>query len=597
MPEAREPVLTVSGLRVVTAGEDVILDHVSLRAFPGELLALVGESGSGKTTLALACLGHCRPGTKIAAGSVSLRETELLSLTQAELRAIRGARISYVSQDPAAALNPRQRIGDQIGESMRVHGRSKAVADAELKVLFERVGLPSDPIFARRFPFELSGGQQQRVVIAMALACEPDVVVLDEPTTGLDVTTQARLLKVIAQIQREGGSAFVFVTHDLSIVDGLADRVCVMYSGLVVETGSRDQVLRAPAHPYTSMLLASVPRMSVRHRLSGIAGSAPPPGARPRGCPFTPRCPIAIGRCAEEFPPVATPEPGHRALCWRPAECVTPLPELVSEDRRSRTVPLLSVEDLSASYGHGSRRHEVLHEVSLAISRGESLALVGETGSGKTTIGRCIAGLHEPDRGRILLDSELLPSAARERTKDQRRAIQIVFQNPNRSLNPRETVGRAIERPLRLFDPDRASRRAEVVRLLERVQLPSTVLGRYPRELSGGQRQRVALARALAPGPELIVCDEITSSLDVSIQAAIASVLDELRADGLTLLFITHNLALVNCTTDRVLVLQDGEVKETGPTGTVIKRPRDPYTQELVASVPELRLPERNPAA
>jgi peptide/nickel transport system ATP-binding protein len=350
-------------------------------------------------------------------------------------------------------------------------------------------------------------------------------------------------------------------------------------------------VLRRPGHPYTSLLIGSVPRLASRRRLSGIPGTAPAPGARPRGCFFEPRCPLAVDRCRAEFPPPFQLEPGHAARCWR-AEDVAPPPldALVDGARRPAVpTPLLEVRDLVASYGRGPLRHAVLHGVSLAVHARECLALVGESGSGKTTIGRCIAGLHAPDAGEVRLDGRTLARAAGARTRDERRAVQIVFQNPDRSLNPAETVARAIERPLRLFGHATArTARAETAQLLERVRLPEAKLDRYPRELSGGEKQRVAIARALAARPSLLVCDEITSALDVSIQGAIVALLEELRADGLAVLFITHNLALVNSIADDVLVLQNGVVREHGDTASVIEQPRDPYTRDLIAAVPDL---------
>jgi peptide/nickel transport system ATP-binding protein len=588
-------VLVAEGLRIETQTGTEIVDEVSFELRAGELLALVGESGCGKTTTALALLGHARLGTRIAAGSVQLGGEDVLQLSRERLREVRGSRISYVPQDPTSGLSPRHRIGAQIVEALVVHGSGSRRAEVVARELAERVGLPSDRRFLRRYPFELSGGQQQRVALAMALACKPLVVVLDEPTTGLDVTTQAQVLSLLRQLGQESSTGFVYVTHDLAVVDNLADRVAVMYAGRIVEIGPRQGVLRRPAHPYTALLVGSVPRLAFRQRLVGIPGTAPAPGHRPSGCFFHLRCPLAVERCRIEFPAQTAVAPVHDVRCWRAGELGAATPVGLSANG-GPTVPegsLLEVTDMTASYGKGSRRHTVLCAVSLAIRPGECLALVGESGSGKTTLGRCVAGLHLPDSGSLLLYGNALAPWVGDRAQDERRALQIVFQNPDRSLNPSETVAAAIQRPLRLFDTaGRNEARLEPMQLLERVRLPSSKLDRYPRELSGGEKQRVAIARALAARPVLLVCDEITSALDVSIQAAIVALLDELRAEGLALLFITHNLALVNSIASQVLVLEDGEIREHGRTADVIERPAHRYTRELIAAVPELRTRE-----
>jgi peptide/nickel transport system ATP-binding protein len=584
-------VLSAEGLRVETlAGAEIVAD-VAFAVGRGEVLALVGESGCGKTTTALALLGHARAGTRIAEGSVHLDGNDLLSLPESALRRLRGRRIAYVPQDPSAGLSPRHRVGAQIAEVLAVHGATRHDAQAHVRELVDRVGLPTDAAFLRRYPFELSGGQQQRVAIAMALISHPVAVVLDEPTTGLDVTTQAQVLDLLRSLGSETGAAFVYVTHDLGVVDTLAHRVAVMYAGRLVELGPRNRVLRRPGHPYTSLLLASVPRLAVRQRLVGMAGTAPPPGRRPHGCFFEPRCPLAIERCREEFPPAFEIEPGHVARCWRAADVRRPSPPPTSRegDAQREPSPVLEVAAVSASYGRGTARRTVLHDVSFHIQPGTCLALVGESGSGKTTLGRCIAGLHPVDAGTIALAGVRLESTTAERPREARRAIQIVFQNPDRSLNPAETVARAIERPLRLFGhASTRTARSTAADLLNQVRVPHAKLDRYPRELSGGEKQRVAIARALAARPSLLVCDEVTSALDVSIQAAIVALLEELRVEGLAVLFITHNLALVNSIARNVLVLQEGVVREHGRTADVIERPRDAYTQQLVAAVPDL---------
>jgi peptide/nickel transport system ATP-binding protein len=588
----RDALLAVEGLRIETVGGLEIVDEVTFEARAGEVLGLVGESGCGKTSTALALLGHARTGTRIVAGSILFEGThDLLALPESVRRRMRGAAVSYVAQDPASSLNPQQRVGNQIAETLTVHGATATSARQRVHELVERVGLPTQRSFLRRYPFELSGGQQQRVAIAMALACKPRVVVLDEPTTGLDVTTQARVLELVRELARDSGAAFVYVTHDLAVIDQLADHVVVMYAGRIVETGPRERVFRDPAHPYTALLLGSVPRISFRHELTGITGTAPPPGGRPAGCSFAPRCPLATDVCRKEFPAPTSAGSGRLVRCFH-AEQASGLRANLSlravGDPSPAIERLLTIENVVAAYGRGAHKQVVLHDVSLTIGAGECLALVGESGSGKTTLGRCVVGLHAPESGVIRLNGLVLPASARERTRAQCQAIQIVFQNPDRSLNPNESVRQAVARPLRLFGHAEGSETAHVAELIDRVRLPRTVLNRYPRELSGGEKQRVAIARALAAQPAVIVCDEITSALDVSIQAAIVALLEELRDGGVALLFVTHNLALVNSVADHVLVLESGEIREQGATDAVIKHPSHSYTQRLLASAPEL---------
>jgi peptide/nickel transport system ATP-binding protein len=586
--------LVVEGLRIETSAGVEIVDDIAFQAIGGEVFGLVGESGCGKTSIALALLGHARPGTRIATGSVVIGGGgNLLSLKESERRALRGSLVSYVPQDPPANLNPRQRVGAQIAETLRVHGVDRSTADAAVSGLVGRVGLSNTPSFLRRYPFELSGGQQQRVAIAIALIGRPRVIVLDEPTTGLDVTTQARVLELLRELARDTATAFIYVTHDLAVVDELADRVGVMYAGRLVEVGERASLFARPAHPYTVLLLGSVPRVALRHRLTGISGTAPPPGSRPRGCSFALRCPLATDVCDERFPARTTTAHGGYVRCYHTARTDSigsvlepaPPPLVVDPNQSS----LLAVDALVAAYGRGPQRSEVVHRVSFSVAAREGVGLVGESGSGKTTIGRCLVGLHVAESGTIRLNGEPLPLSVHDRTRAQRQAIQIVFQNPDRSLNPNETVAQAISRPLRLLRGRTAGgMRARVAELADRVRLASVKLDQYPRELSGGEKQRVAVARALASDPLLLVCDEITSALDVSIQAAIVDLLGELRDQGLALLFITHNLALVNSTADRVIVLEAGDVREEGMTTAVLGAPSHPYTRALIEAAPDL---------
>ena len=577
------PVLRVEGLSVELDSGEPIVEDVSLELRPGEVLGLVGESGSGKTTTALALLGFARRGARIAGGTVEIDGKPLTGRGEGVARALRGRLVSYVAQDPGAALNPSLRVGDLIGDMLQAHGGDGGLVAGALA----SVHLPADAEFSRRFPHQLSGGQQQRVAIATALVCEPRVIVLDEPTTGLDVVTQGRILEEIDRLRRERSVAVVYVSHDLAVVATIADRIAVMYAGQVVEEGPTAAVVARPRHPYTRGLLASVPDVGQPRRIESIPGVAVGVGERPSGCAFAPRCPQKPERAEHEVPPLEPIGEGRRVRCfaWRETPRLA-VEELPVPPAAERAVPLLAVEGLRAEYG----RLVAVEGVSFELARSECLALVGESGSGKSTIARCVAGLHAPAAGRVLLDGGALAPRAAKRPRAARRRIQIVFQNPNDSLNPRHRVGDAIARPARILrDLPAREARDEVARLLERVRLPARLAERYPGELSGGERQRVAIARALSAQPDLIVCDEITSALDVSVQAAVLELLAELRTElQLALLFITHDLGVVASVADRVLVLEHGVVCDTGAVDAILRRPEHEYTQRLVAAAPRL---------
>jgi peptide/nickel transport system ATP-binding protein len=584
-------VLRVDGLRLeLTSGEPVIED-LSLELMRGEILGLVGESGSGKTTAGLALLGYTRPGIRRAAGTVTVEGRTLTGLREAQLRPLRGRLMSYIPQEPGPSLNPSLRIADAIADVIEAHlprsGSEQAVGE-----VLRRVELPSGRAFQRRFPHQLSGGQQQRVAIAISLACEPPLVVLDEPTTGLDVVTQARILDEVARLPRELGVGIVYVSHDLAVVASIADRVAVMYAGRIVEEGPTEEVLRRPKHPYTKGLVSSIPDHVVPRMPRSMPGVALGASERPPGCAFAPRCPQKVARCETEMPALEQIAAGHRVRCfeWQRTSAVVPGELVEPVKAKARSAPLLSVESLHAV--HRSREGTVVaaEDVSFALARGECLALVGESGSGKTTIARCIVGLHAPASGRISLDGYPLESVARKRSREARRRCQIVFQNPYDSLNPRHRVRYAIGRPARIlrnFDETQASE--EVARLLDLVRLPSSVAHRFPAELSGGERQRVAIARALAANPDVLVCDEITSALDVSVQAAILELLSDLRRMlNVALMFISHDLGVVASIADRMLILERGVICEEGAPGTLLTTPEHPYTRRLVEAAPRL---------
>ncbi|MER5943910.1 ABC transporter ATP-binding protein [Streptomyces sp. NPDC001928] len=594
------PSCSVSGLRVVLGrgGPDVV-DDIAFDVAEGEILALVGESGSGKTTIATALLAHTRRGARIDAGTVRLDGRDLLAAPPREARGRRGSEVAYVPQDPAASLNPVMRIGRQIREVLDVHhAGTPAERAARVREVLAEVALPGDDAFLRRYPHQLSGGQLQRVAIAMAFTLRPRVLVLDEPTTGLDVTTQAHVLATVRELCARHAVAAVYVTHDLAVVGEFAHRVAVMYAGRIVEIGPRERIFAAPAHPYTRALLAAVPSVAEPRVLEGIPGSAPSPGRRPSGCRFHDRCAFAEAECAEREPeltavgsgPATEHEPESTApvltRCRR-ADHVRAQPlefTVAASVDTGRPEPVLTVSGLTARYGN----RPILHGIDLEVGRNECVAVVGQSGSGKSTLSRAIGGLHEEWKGTVSFQGTPLPPGARSRSRELRKAVQYVFQNPYLALNPRMTVGRIVRRPLELFGlAHGADATRRVHELLGQVMLSPAVYDLRPDRLSGGERQRVAIARALACEPELLICDEVTSALDVSVQAAIVGLLEELRASrGLSMLFVTHNLALVRSLATRVAVLSDGLIVEEGPTADVLDRPSAAYTQQLLRDTP-----------
>lgn len=586
-----EPLVSVRALSVTRGDGAPIVDSVSFDVERGQVLGIVGESGCGKTTLGLALLGYARPGLRIDAGSVTVDGLDLLALQGERLRSARGATVAYVPQDPSATLNPALRIIGQIANVIASHGGSARVAEV-IEDTFRLVQLPTDQAFRRRFPHELSGGQQQRVALALALVSDPSLVILDEPTTGLDVIVQARLLAGLKSLRDQKGITVIFVSHDLAVVSSVADRVAVMYGGHLVETGPSSDVLMRPRHPYTRALVHAIPDHLEPRQLTGLPGLVDPPSVdRPPGCRFVERCDQAIPSCRSTTPELESIGSDRAVRCteWRRTPATDP-ERLPGRTRLRRPGAILEVEELEAKHLTRSGPIIAAAGISFSVSPGECLALVGESGSGKTTIARCLVGLHTPSAGRIRLSGEPLARRAMDRTRIQRRGIQIVFQNPRESFNPRRRIIDDLMRPAIVLmgaRPKEAERRAD--ELLERVQLPRRIGRRYPTELSGGELQRVAIARSLIAQPELLVCDEVTSSLDVSVQASVLALLAECRRDlELAMVFITHDLGVVASIADRAMVLERGAICESGPVLELLARPSSNYARTLIETAPSM---------
>jgi peptide/nickel transport system ATP-binding protein len=592
------PQLKVENLQVGGNG-CLVVDTVSFTLGPGESLGIAGESGSGKSTLLLSLMGMMRQGLHHVGGSVRLDGMPMLGQSDATLASVRGSKIALVPQNPATALNPSRRIGTQIAEALLLHSTlDKKGRDARVLDLLGRVRLPEPAVAARRFPHELSGGQVQRAAIAMALAGEPDVLLLDEPTTGLDVTTQAALLDLLVDLRHRARVGMVCVSHDLGVLARLCDRIAVMYAGAMVEEGPLVQVLSRPGHPYTRALAASIPRITATGLPMPIEGRPPSLFHVPPGCRFAPRCAVVQDACRNRRPALTPTGPDHRVAC------LYPMTDRASAAGRfdaafAKGAPLLAVEDLSVGYSQPAKRGRtapgpVVQAVSFTVVRGEVLGLVGESGSGKSTILRAIAGLATPSSGRIALmrNGQTEPLAARstERPLAQLRSVQLIFQNPDASLNPRHRILDLLAQPLQLYGKvPRSQLRTKAAELLAEVRLDAATLDRMPARLSGGERQRVAIARAFAAGPDLLLCDEITTALDVSVQAAVLHLIRDLaRKHDVAAIFVSHDLAVVRAIADRIAVLRNGRVIEIGTAEKLCTHPSDPYTQSLVESVLEI---------
>ena len=599
--------LELQGLRTVLdtpEGALVAVDGVDLEIAKGECFALVGESGCGKSMTALSILRLLPDVGRIVAGSVRLGEVDLLALPEAAMRAVRGRRAAMIFQEPATALNPVLTVGRQVAEVIERHTglRGAAVRRRTLELL-QAVGIPDAARRMGEYAFQLSGGLRQRVMIAGALAVDPEVLIADEPTTALDVTIQAQILELLAKLQRERGMGLLLITHDLGIVARMADRVAVMYAGEIVEVAPREAFFRAPQHPYSQKLFAALPSATQRAGpLAQIPGQVPPLTTAFAGCRFAERCDHAFERCRREAPKLLALGPGQRARCHlREKERAAPraaaggAPE-VRVAREAR--PLLEVKDLKVHFPirRGIFRRTVGHVkavdgVSLAVPEGRTLALVGESGSGKTTVGKAILQLIRPTAGSVRYAGAELTRLGRAALQPHRARMQIVFQDPYASLNPRMRVADILAEGMRALGvgASEAERWRRIDALLEQVGLPAAAKSRYAHEFSGGQRQRIAIARALAVQPRLIVCDEPTSALDVSVQAQILNLLRSLQERlGLAYLFITHNLAVVEYLAHEVAVMTEGRIVEQGAAEQVLGAPRHEYTRALLAAVPKV---------
>jgi peptide/nickel transport system ATP-binding protein len=580
-------------------GQDrLALRDVSFRIGRNESYGLVGESGSGKSTAALALTRYLPRNGRVSAGTISISGQDPLGMDSAALRDLRARTVSMVYQEPGRALNPSIRAGRQVAEVYEIAGLDRSAALERSEAMLRKVQISDPGRVMQRYPHQLSGGMAQRVVIAMALAAEPSLLILDEPTTALDATVEAEVLDLIGALREEFDTSVLFISHNLAVIAKMCDRVGVLYAGELIEEGPAREVFDEPRHPYTVGLLRCIPRRGQRKdhgRLDTIAGFLPAPGSSLTGCIFAPRCPIAEQRCRDSAPPPFSVGPNRTSRCYlhdqapelprnTPADVQLPSPAGPDE-------PVVVLRGVSKTFAARGENLRALVGVDLSLQRGETLGLVGESGSGKTTLARVLLGLTAPDEGSVVeLEGRALGRDARRRPRDQLKALQIVFQNPDSALNRRHTVRRLISRPLsRLAGLSGAPLRERLADLIRSVRMEERHLSLRPTQLSGGLKQRVAIARAFGGGPRIVVCDEPTSALDVSVQAAILNLLADLQAkEQVTYLFISHDLGLVRYLSDRIAVLYLGRVMELGPAERVFAGPHHPYTEALLSAVPSL---------
>jgi peptide/nickel transport system ATP-binding protein len=608
------PVLKLENVAIaykVRGGEIEAVQDVSFEIRRGEAYGIVGESGCGKSTVAWAVLNFLGANGYVKRGSIKFLGQELVGKSGEDLRRLRGDQIAMVYQDPMQALNPSMRLGDQMKEVLTVHrGLSEAAAEKRCIEMLERVYMPDPANVMQRFPHQISGGQQQRVVIAMALLNNPALLIMDEPTTALDVTVEAAVLDLIAELRRDFDTGIMFISHNLGVIARVCTRVGVMYAGEMVERAAVEEIFENPQHPYTQGLLRCVPKLGsskLGSVLYPIRGRVPPPDNRPTGCVFSPRCDYCRDRCQSERPALRQLPGGSWVRChfaeeidprlWQPSEDILP-PKQMSHDGGHE--PILQIEGLKKYYrvqgsslkdvlGLGEKRLvKAVENASFSVSKGSTLGIVGESGCGKSTLVKTIVGLEDSTEGQAnFLGFDITGDLT---TRDEKliQELQMVFQNPDSTMNPAYTVGQQIARPMQRFGTvPRNKIRSEVIRLLEAVRLGANYMDRLPRQLSGGEKQRVGIARALASRPDLIMCDEPVSALDVSVQAAVLNLLLEIQdAYGTTMLFIAHDLSVVRFFSDYVAVMYLGQIMEIGPAEAIYAPPYHPYTEALLSAVP-----------
>ncbi|MBD3308098.1 dipeptide ABC transporter ATP-binding protein [candidate division KSB3 bacterium] len=591
--------------------------EVSFSIERGETLGIVGESGCGKSTVAYGIVSFLGTNGRITGGSVLFEGQELIGRSQKELNALRGNRISMVYQDPMAALNPSVRIGEQLSEVLTCHRAiSKTEAWDQSIEMLRRVYMPDPEAVMDRYTHQLSGGQQQRVIIAMAMLNEPSLLIMDEPTTALDVTVEATVLDLVEDLKKDFDTGILFISHNLGVVARVSDKLCVMYAGQVVERGGVEAIFRNPSHPYTKGLLRCVPNLGddkVSSRLYPIRGRVPHPLKRPENeCIYEPRCDYATPECKKARPDLVEVRPGHASRCFYAQDVFkdTALPESKEEEifadtepetRAKKTSELLELKNLRIYYEQESKSLaslfglgkpqfvKAVDDISLTLSKGKTLGIVGESGCGKSTLVKGIIGLEAVTDGEMeFLDLDITEPVA-QRAEIVIREMQMVFQNPDATLNPSYTVGKQISRPIQRFNKSATREEIynEVIRLLKAVRLDASYYDRYPRQLSGGEKQRVGIARALASRPDVVICDEPVSALDVSVQAAVLNLLlDIQKSFGTSLIFIAHDLSVVRFFSDDVAVMYLGQIMEMGPAETIYKPPYHPYTEALLSAVP-----------
>ena len=608
------PVLKLEDVAVaykVRGGEIEAVQHVSFEINRGETLGIVGESGCGKSTLAWAVLNFLGNNGYVKRGSIKFQGQELVGVTGENLRRLRGDQIAMVYQDPMQALNPSMRLGDQMSEVLTVHrGMKKTEAEQRCMEMLDRVYMPDAANVMKRYPHQISGGQQQRVVIAMALLNDPALLIMDEPTTALDVTVEAAVLDLIADLRREFDTAIMYITHNLGVVARVSTRVAVMYAGELVERATVEEIYKNPRHPYTQGLIRCVPKLGAdkaRSVLYPIRGRVPPPNNRPVGCVFGPRCAFIQERCRDQRPQLRQLPDGSWVRCHF-AEKIdpsswTPYDEIKTPENLQRDLagePILEVKDLKKYYevrgsslkdviGLGEKRYvKAVENASFQLTRGTTLGVVGESGCGKSTLIKTIIGLEDTTSGEAHFLGFDITNSIKDRDRSLIQELQMVFQNPDSTMNPSYTVGQQISRPMQHFKTvPKDQIRAEVIKLLDAMRLGANYYNRLPRQLSGGEKQRVGIARALASHPDLVLCDEPVSALDVSVQAAILNLLLEIQQEyNTTLVFIAHDLSVVRFFSDQVAVMYLGQVMEIGPAEDIYAPPYHPYSEALLSAVP-----------